>query len=26
VPDFEVRGRWRFRRRDIDEWIVAQVR
>jgi excisionase family DNA binding protein len=26
VPGFKVRGRWRFRRRDIDEWIAEQVR
>jgi excisionase family DNA binding protein len=26
VPSFKVRGQWRFRRRDIDEWIAAQVR
>lgn len=26
VPGFKVRGQWRFRRRDIDEWIAEQVR
>jgi excisionase family DNA binding protein len=26
VPGFKVRGQWRFRRRDIDEWIAAQLR
>ena len=26
LPGFKVRGQWRFRRRDIDEWIAEQVR
>jgi excisionase family DNA binding protein len=26
VPGFKVRGQWRFRRRDIDEWIANQLR
>jgi excisionase family DNA binding protein len=26
VPGFKVRGQWRFRRRDIDEWIADQLR
>ncbi len=26
LPGFKVRGQWRFRRRDIDEWIAAQLR
>jgi len=25
LPCFKVRGQWRFRRDDIDGWIVAQV-
>jgi excisionase family DNA binding protein len=26
VPGFKVRGQWRFRRRDIDDWIADQLR
>ena len=26
LPGFKVRGQWRFRRRDIDEWIAELVR
>lgn len=26
LPAFKVRGQWRFRRRDVDEWIAEQVR
>lgn len=25
LPGFKVRGQWRFRRSDIDDWIAAQV-
>ena len=26
LPGFKVRGQWRFRRADIDEWITHQVK
>ena len=26
LPGFKVRGQWRFRRADIDEWITRQVK
>jgi excisionase family DNA binding protein len=25
LPCFKVRGQWRFRRQDLDTWMVAQV-
>lgn len=25
LPGFKVRGQWRFRRADIDQWIARQV-
>jgi excisionase family DNA binding protein len=25
LPGFKVRGQWRFRRTDIDQWITRQV-
>ena len=25
IPCFKVRGQWRFRRTDLDKWIVAQL-
>lgn len=25
IPAFKVGGTWRFRRRDIDSWIAAQL-
>jgi excisionase family DNA binding protein len=25
LPGFKVRGQWRFRRTDIDQWIARQV-
>ena len=25
LPGFKVRGQWRFRRSDIDQWIARQV-
>jgi excisionase family DNA binding protein len=25
LPCFKVRGQWRFRRRDLDSWMAAQV-
>lgn len=25
LPSFKVRGQWRFRRADIDNWIARQV-
>ena len=26
IPCFKVRGQWRFRRQDIDAWIVSRTR
>ncbi len=26
IPAFKVGGTWRFRRRDIESWIAAQLR
>jgi excisionase family DNA binding protein len=26
LPCFKVRGQWRFRRQDLDSWMVAQVK
>lgn len=26
VPCFKVRGQWRFRRQDLDEWIASKVK
>ncbi|QRN94065.1 helix-turn-helix domain-containing protein [Archangium violaceum] len=25
IPAFKVRGQWRFRRADIEEWMASQV-
>ena len=25
LPCFKVRGQWRFRRRDLDQWIAKQI-
>jgi excisionase family DNA binding protein len=25
LPRFKVRGQWRFRRQDLDDWIALQV-
>ena len=25
LPGFKVRGQWRFRRRDLDDWITRNV-
>ena len=26
LPGFKVRGQWRFRRADIDQWITHQIK
>lgn len=26
LPCFKVRGQWRFRRQDLDSWMVSQVK